>query len=231
MKGLVDSSAYMHAILEEGKRSKSAPLPVKIGENGPSHHATIDESKKAPAKDGPIVSHVSVIELPTYSKLLIVSDIAVIPYPDLKMKMAMLNYTIDVAHKLDIEKPKAAIICAVEKVNLKMPPTVDASIISKMAERGQIKGAIVDGPLSLDVAVSKESKQIKGVTSEVAGDADIMIFPNIETGNVFFITCTNLAKGEIAAIVTGAFCPCILTSRADSEQSKFYSIALGALMS
>ena len=208
MKGLIDSSLYMHAILEEGKRAKGANA----------------------SKEGPIVSHVSVIELPTYPKLLVVSDIAVIPYPDLKMKLAMLNYSIAVAHALGIENPKASIICAVEKVNVKMQPTVDAAIIAKMSDRGQIKGAIVDGPLSLDASVSKESKQIKGIESEVAGDADILIFPNIDVGNVFFKTCTQLARAEVAAIVTGAFCPCILTSRSDSEKSKYYSIALGSLM-
>ena len=205
MKGLIDSSVYMRAILDEGK-------------------------KKNASKEGPVVSHVSVIELPTYHKLLVVSDIAVIPYPDLKMKLAMLNYSIAVAHSMGIEKPKASIVCAVEKVNVKMPPTVDAAIIAKMSDRGQIKGAVVDGPLSLDASVSKESKQIKSIESEVAGDADILIFPNIDVGNVFFKTCTQLAKAEVAAIVTGAFCPCILTSRADSEKSKYYSIALGSLM-
>ncbi|MBN2145380.1 MAG: phosphate butyryltransferase, partial [Candidatus Aureabacteria bacterium] len=125
MKGLIDSAPYMHAILEESKKSSSS---------------------------GQIVSHVSVIELPTYFKLLTVSDIAVIPYPDLKQKIAMLNYSIDVAHKLGIERPKSALICAVEKVNPKMNPTVEAALIAKMAERGQIKGSIVDGPLSLDLA-------------------------------------------------------------------------------
>jgi phosphate butyryltransferase len=177
-----------------------------------------------------ILSHVSLIELPTYPKLLAVSDIAVIPCPDLKQKTAMLRYAIDVARRLGNERPLASIVCAVEKVNPKMPCTVDAAVLAKMAERGQIRGAVVDGPLSLDVSVSPECRDIKGVRSEVAGQADILIFPNIEAGNVFFKTATQLANGEIAAVVTGAFCPAILTSRADSEQSKFYSIALGALL-
>ncbi len=203
MKGLIDSSAYIRAILKEGKKRSS--------------------------KDQ-IISHVSLISLPTYHKLLVVSDIAVIPSPDLKQKIAITNYAIETAHVLGIEKPKVSIISAVEKVQPKMQSTVDAAILSKMGDRGQIKGAIIDGPLSLDVSVSKESTKIKGVKSEVAGDADILIFPNIETGNVFFKTCTQLASGNVGAILTGAFCPCILTSRSDSEVSKFYSIALGALM-
>ena len=204
MKGLIDSSLYIKAIIDK---------------------------EKGLLKPGRLLSHVSVIQVPTRPKLIICADAAVIPYPDLETKVQILNYCIAVARKLGNEKPKAAIICAVEKVNLKMVPTTDAAILSKMAERGQIKDAIVDGPLALDVAVSKESAEIKGVKSAVAGDADILLFPNIETANVFFKTCSHLAGGETAAIVAGADCPCILTSRADSEDSKFYSIALGAATS
>lgn len=204
MKGLIDSAVYIKGILDK--------------ENGL-------------CPPGAVLSHVTIIEVPTYPKLLTVSDVAVLTYPDLAQKIAMTNYAIDVAHKLDNPNPKVAIICAVEKVNAKMIPTMDAAIMCKMADRGQIKGAILDGPLAMDLAVSKESKEIKGVNSEVAGDADILIFPNIEAGNVFFKTCVYLAKGEIAAFLTGAMCPCILTSRSDSEESKFYSIATGALVS
>ncbi len=201
MKGLIDSSIYIKAIIDK---------------------------EKGLLRPGKLLSHVSVIQVPTRKKLIICADAAVIPYPDLETKVQILNYCLDVARKLGIDKPKAAIICAVEKVNLKMVPTTDAAILSKMAERGQIKDALVDGPLALDVALSKESAEIKGVHSPVAGEADILLFPNIETANVFFKTCSYLAGGETAAIVAGADCPCILTSRSDSEDSKFYSIALGA---
>lgn len=204
MKGLIDSSVYIRGIIDK---------------------------EKGLLTPGKLLSHVTVIQVPTWKKLIVVSDVAVIPYPDLEAKIAMINYTINVAQRLNIEKPKVALICAVEKVNLKMAPTTDAAIICKMAERGQIKGAVVDGPLATDLAFSSESAKIKGVKSEVAGDADILIFPNIEAGNIFFKTCTYLAQGEIAAVVAGARCPCILTSRSDSEDSKFYSIALGALLS
>jgi phosphate butyryltransferase len=203
MKGLVDTSKYMRAILDK--------------ENG-----------LLPA--GKILSHVTVVEFPLHPKLLIVSDVAVIPKPDLPAKIAMTEYCIEVAHAFGIEKPKVAIIAAVEKVNLKMAETLDAAVICKMAERGQVKGAIVDGPLALDTAVSKESCEIKGLKSAVDGDADVLIFPNIETANVFFKACTQLAGGEIAGVVAGTEVPCILTSRADSEDSKFYSIALGAVL-
>lgn len=203
MKGLMDSSVYIRGIIDKEK----GLLPP-----------------------GRLLSHVTAVQIPSWKKLIICADVAVIPAPDLEAKTAILNYAIQAAHKLGIEKPKAALLSAVEKVNPKMPSTTDAAILSKMAERGQIKGAIVDGPLALDIAFSAESAEIKGVKSPVAGDADILIFPNIEAGNIFFKTSTYLAGGEIAAIVAGATCPCILTSRSDSEDSKFYSIAFGSLM-
>ncbi len=203
MKGLLDSSIYIRGIIDKEK----GLLPA-----------------------GRLLSHVTVIQVPTWKKLIICGDVAVIPAPDLEAKIAILNYAIAVAHRLEIEKPKAVLLSAVEKVNPKMPSTTDSAIISKMAERGQVKGAVVDGPLALDVAFSKESAEIKGIASPVAGDADILIFPNIESGNIFFKASTYLARGELAAIVTGATCPCILTSRSDSEETKYYSIALGSLL-
>jgi phosphate butyryltransferase len=203
MKGLIDSSLYIKAIIDK---------------------------EKGLLKPGRLLSHISVIQVPRWKKLIICGDCAVIPYPDLEAKIQILNYCIEAAHKLGIERPKAAVICAVEKVNPKMIPTTDAAVLRVMAERGQVKGAIVDGPLALDVAFSKESAEIKGVQSEVAGDADILLFPTIETGNVFFKTCSYLAGGVTAAVVAGANCPCVLTSRSDSEDSKYYSIAVGALL-
>ncbi len=203
MKGLVDTASYMRAILnkEEGL-----------------------------LKEKKVLSHVTLVEFPLHHKLLIVSDVAVIIHPTLEQKIAMINYTIEVANALGIDTPKIAIISAVEKVNPKMPSTIDAALLKVMGERGQIKGAIIDGPLAMDIAVSKECLDIKGLTSPVDGDADILIFPDIVTGNVFFKTATQLAGGKIAAVVTGTDVPCILTSRADDEDSKFYSIALAALV-
>jgi phosphate butyryltransferase len=203
MKGLLDSSVYIRGLIDKEK----GLLPP-----------------------GKLLSHVTVIQVPTWKKLIICGDVAVIPAPDLEAKVAILNYAIAVAHKLGIEKPKAVLLSAVEKVNPKMPSTTESAIIAKMAERGQIKGAVVDGPLALDVAFSAESAEIKGIKSPVAGDADILVFPSIEAGNIFFKASTYLAKGELAAIVVGASCPCILTSRSDTEDTKFYSIALGSLL-
>jgi phosphate butyryltransferase len=202
MKGSLSTDKYMRAILNK------------------------EQGLLAP---GAILSHVTVVENPKYHKLLIVADVAVIPAPELKEKTAMLNYLIATARALQIETPKVAIIAASEQVLPKMPACVDAAILSKMADRGQIKDAIIDGPLALDVAVDKESAEIKGLKSQVSGDVDCLLFPNIESGNVFFKSMTKLAGSEIGAIVVGAKSPCILSSRGDSVKSKLYSIALAAL--
>jgi phosphate butyryltransferase len=180
---------------------------------------------------GGLLSHVTVLEIPTYPKLLIVSDVAVLVLPDLEQKMKIIEYAIEVAQALEIETPYAYLISSVETVSPKVPSTVDAAILKVMAERGQIKGAKVEGPVGLDIAISKQSAEIKGFNGEGAGEADILIFPNIETGNVFYKGCTLLTGAKIAAMVTGAKVPCILTSRGDSELSKFYSIGLAAMIS
>ena len=202
MKGLVSTDKYMRAILD-----KEAGL-------------------MAP---GAILSHVSVIENLRYPKLIICGDVAVLPYPELKEKIAITNYCIGVAQALGIARPKVALIAASEQVLPKIQATVDAAILSKMAERGQIKGAFLDGPMALDVAVDPEAAATKGVAGAVAGDADCLVFPNIDAGNVFYKTCSKLAGSELAAMVVGAQAPCILSSRGDSVLTKLYSIALAAL--
>ena len=204
MKGLIGTDKYMRLILDKEK----GLLPK-----------------------GRVLTHITVFEFPAYQqshgKLLIAGDVAIIPAPDLPTKIQILQYCIEAAHSFGIAEPRAAIVAATEKVSERMQATVDAAIISKMADRGQIKGAIVDGPLALDVALSPEACAIKGVESPIAGNADILIFPNIESGNVFYKSGTQLAGGRLAAAVVGTSSPCILTSRADSEESKFLSIALG----
>ena len=202
MKGLVSTDKYMRAILNKDK-------------------GLMDK--------GAVLSHVTVMENPFYHKLLIVGDVAILPAPELGEKIAITNYLIKTAKALGIEMPKVALIAASEQVSPKMPACVDASIISKMADRGQIKGAYVDGPLALDVAIDKESADIKKVGGMVAGDADCLVFPNIESGNVFYKTNTKLAGGEQGAVVVGARVPAVLSSRGDSTKTKLYSIALAAL--
>jgi len=203
MKGLCSTDKYMRAILN--KETGLMPNPK----------ATL--------------SHVGVLEAPRYHKLMVCSDMAIIPAPDMKQKMAIVGFCIDVAKALGIATPKVAMIAATEQVSVGMPACVDAAIIAKMGDRGQIKGAIIDGPLALDVAIDKEAAEIKKLISEVAGDADCLVFPNIESGNVFYKTCTKLVGSELAAMVVGAKVPCILSSRGDSELTKLYSIALAAL--
>ena len=204
MKGMLSTDKYMRAILNK------------------------DTGLMNP---GSILSHVSVFENPFYKKLMICGDVAIIPLPDLKQKIAIANYLIETAHALGISLPKLAMIAASELVLPSMPACVDAAIIAKMAERGQIKGALVDGPLSLDVAIDSKAAEIKGIISPVAGDADCFVFPNIETGNIFYKTNTKLCKAEVAAFVAGARVPAILSSRGDSALTKMYSIALSALVS
>lgn len=180
---------------------------------------------------GSVLSHTTLVDVSTYDKLILASDVAMIPYPTLQEKIQMINYNIQICKKLEIVNPKIALICANEKVSDKMPSTVDAAVISKMADRHQIKGGVVDGPLALDVALSKKACEIKGVHSPVEGYADVVIFPNIEAGNVFFKTMTTLTDAIMAGVVTGAPFPAVLVSRADSDETKYYSIVLGAALS
>ena len=177
---------------------------------------------------GRVLSHTAIIEVPTYDKLLIASDVAMIPDPDLNQKIQMINYNIKICKKLGIENPRVAIVTANEKVSDKMPATIDAAVIAKMGDRHQIKGAIIDGPLALDVALSKHACDVKGLKTPIDGYADVLIFPNIETGNVFYKSTTILGNGKLAGIVTGAPFPAVLTSRADDDDSKYFSIVLAA---
>ncbi len=177
-----------------------------------------------------MLSHTAILQIGSYDKLLLVSDVAMIPSPELAHKVQMVETNIAIAKKLGIENPKVAIVTANEKVSDKMPSTMEAAIISKMAERKQIKGAIVDGPLALDVALSPHACKVKGLKSPVEGQADILIMPDIDAGNVFYKSATILGGGKIAGVVTGAPFPTILVSRADDDDSKFYSIVLGAAL-
>ena len=204
MKGLLSTDKYMRAILNK-------------------------ETGLMPGKKNDMLTHMAVFEVPAYHKLLVCSDVAVMPAPDLKQKQTILTYLVNTAKSLEIAKPKVAVLAATEQVSTGMQACVDAAIISKMGDRGQIKGAIVDGPLALDVAINAESAKTKKVGGEVAGDADCLLFPNIESGNVFYKACTKFAGAELACMVVGAKVPCILTSRGDSAKTKLYSIALAAL--
>ncbi len=179
-----------------------------------------------------LLSHLAIFEISSYPKLIFMSDAALNIAPTLEEKIYITENAIFAAHRLGIEKPKVAIITAVEKINPgKMPATTDAAILSKMSERGQIKGAVIDGPLALDNAFSRKSCEVKGIVSEVGGDADIAIVPEIESGNIFYKLMSYLAGAKTAGIIIGASVPIVLTSRSDSEETKFLSIAAAARVS
>ncbi len=232
----------MFEIVNEPNEKKSGDVSVKLIVDGkadilmkglistPYFLKAILNKEYNLIKKGTVLSHTALIEISSYDKLLIVSDVAMIPYPDLNQKIQMINYNIAIAKKMNIVNPKIALISANEKVSEKMQSTIDAAVISKMADRKQIKGAIIDGPLALDVALSKKACEIKGLKSPIEGFADILIFPNIDTGNVFYKTTTILGGAKLAGVVTGTPFPTVLVSRADDDDSKYYSIVLASAL-
>ena len=176
------------------------------------------------------LTHCTTLEIPSYHKLLFVGDVAVIPAPDIKQKQIIMECLIKTAKAVGVETPKVALIAATEQVLSSQPATIDAALLAKMADRGQIKGCIADGPLALDVAIDQESVEIKGLVSPVAGDADCLLFPNIESGNVFYKANSKLVAGvRQSGILVGAKVPCVLSSRADSIDTKLNSIAIAAM--
>jgi len=203
MKGLISTSTFLKAVL----------------------------NKEWGLRKGGLLSHVTVFDAKGYDHLFLLTDVAMNIAPDLMQKKMIIDNAVDVAHGLGIEIPKVAPLCAVEVVNPDMQATVDAAILSKMSDRGQIKGCIVDGPLALDNAVSIEAAKHKKITGEVAGNADILLAPAIEAGNVFYKALGFYTDSKIAAIITGAKAPIVLTSRADSDETKFNSIVLAASIS
>lgn len=202
MKGLVDTAVILKAVL----------------------------NKEVGLRTGNALSHVAVFDVPTYHKLLLVTDAAMNIAPDLDTKKQILENSLVVSRALDIEVAKVGVIAAKEKVNPKMPATVDAGELVKMNEAGEITGCIVGGPFAVDNAVSKEAAKIKGINHPAAGDVDIMLCPTIEAGNVLYKTLAFLSNAQSAGIIVGAKAPVILTSRADSEEAKLNSIALAVLM-
>ncbi len=180
-------------------------------------------------RSGKILSHFALFEIRGYHKLLGITDVAMNIAPDLETKIAILNNSVQYMNKIGINHPKVALISAAETVNKAMPSSMDAAIIAKMSERKQINGCIVDGPLALDNAISKDSAEHKGIVSDVAGEADLLLVPNIESGNVLYKSLSFFADVKIAAVILGAKAPIVLTSRSDSHEAKQNSIKLAAL--
>ncbi len=201
MKGLIDTATFLRAVLNKEKGLRT----------------------------GKILSHVAIFDIPALKRIILLTDAAMNIAPDLMTKKQILENAVGIASAIGISMPKVAPVCAVEVVNPDMQPTIDAAVLSKMNERGQIKGCIVDGPLAIDNALSIEAAKHKGINSPVAGQADIILVPNIETGNVMYKTLVYTASAKNGGILAGAAAPVILTSRADSPESKLFSIALAAL--
>jgi phosphotransacetylase len=180
-------------------------------------------------RTGRRISHVFIMDVPTYHKVLIVTDAAINIDPTLEDKVDICQNAIDLAISLGVEKPKVAILAAVETVNSKMQATIDAACLCKMAERGQINGGVLDGPLAFDNAISKEAAKVKGIKSDVAGDPDILLTPDLESGNILAKQLSFLANADSAGLVLGARVPIILTSRADSVRSRIASCGVAML--
>lgn len=202
MKGLVDTSIILKAVL----------------------------NKEVGLRTGNILSHVAVFDANGYDRLFFITDAAMNLSPDLQGKKQIIENACVVAHALDIETPKVAAICAKEKVNPKMQDTVDAKDLEEMCANGEIKGCIVGGPFALDNAVSEEAAKHKGMSHPIAGKADILLAPDIEAGNILYKSLVFFSETKNAGVIVGAKAPIILTSRADSEETKLNSIALGVLM-
>jgi phosphate butyryltransferase len=202
MKGLVDTATFLRSVL----------------------------NKEVGLRTGKLMSHVAIFETEAFDRLLFLTDVAFNMYPELKDKVQIINNAVKVAHAVGIEQPKVAPVCAVEVVNPNMPATLDAAMLAKMSDRGQIKGCTVDGPLALDIALSEEAAAHKKVSGPVAGKADILLMPNIETGNVMYKTLTYTTHSKNGCLLVGTAAPVVLTSRADSHETKMYSIALAALV-
>ncbi len=203
MKGLLDTKTFLKSVLD----------------------------KEAGLRTGKPLSHVCVFEIPGFDRLIFMTDVAFMPYPTLEDKVNIINYTVDIAKACGVECPKVAPLAAVEVVNPKMPVTVEAAELTKMNEEGKITGCVVDGPLSLDIALYKEAAEEKGALGrKVAGDADILLFPDIHAGNLVYKAIVHMVDVKNGNILTGTKAPVILTSRSDSCEAKVNSIALAAVV-
>lgn len=203
MKGLVGTDKFLKAVLDKEK----GLLPPKS-----------------------VMTYVCAIQVPAFHKLIFISDPAVIPFPDLNQKIAMIDYSVTMARKFGIDKPKVALISAAEKLSDHFPSHSEYAMICTMTERGQIKNCIIDGPIDIFLALDKKSIEIKGVATPIDGNADILIFPSIETANAFYKGLMLFAGGELAGYIQGTEKPVVMMSRSESSLSKFYCIAMACLM-
>uniref|UniRef100_A0A1S2MH98 Phosphate butyryltransferase n=2 Tax=Anaerobacillus isosaccharinicus TaxID=1532552 RepID=A0A1S2MH98_9BACI len=183
-------------------------------------------NKEYGLRTGSVLSHVAAFQIQGFDRLIFVTDAAMNIAPDLKQKVEIINNAVFLANRLGISLPKVAAISAVETVNPNMVATIDAALLAQMNARGQIKNCVVDGPLALDNAISMQAAKLKGLKGEVAGKADIIMVPTIEVGNALYKSLVYFAKAKVGGVIAGAKAPIVLTSRADSAESKLYSLAL-----
>jgi phosphate butyryltransferase len=207
--------------------SKQADILMK-GKIGSSTLLKCVLNKEWGLRTGNLLSHFALFEVETYPKVIAVTDVAMNIAPDLRDKIAIVNNSVACLNRLGYVMPKVAVLGAVEMVNENMEATLHAALLSKMNQRDQIRNCIIDGPLAFDNAISIESAKHKGIRSEVAGDTDLLLMPDIEVGNVLYKSLVFFAKAKVASIILGAQVPIVLTSRSDSEQAKFDSILLAA---
>jgi phosphate acetyltransferase len=201
MKGSLHTGVFLHAVMQ----------------------------KEAKLRTGRLISHCAMVSVPTYARRFVISDIALNIAPDTNQKRDICQNAIGFAHALGIDLPKVAVLAAVEMVRTDMPASLDGAILAKMADRRQIVGGIVDGPLDLDAAVDLDAARIKNISSPVAGVADVLIVPNIEAGNMIYKNLAFMADAQTAGLVVGARVPLILTSRADTAAARSFSAAAAVL--
>ena len=211
-------------------RSNQADILMK-GKVGTSSLLKGVLNKEWGLRSGSLLSHFAIFEVAAYHKLIAVTDVAMNIAPNLQDKIAIVNNSVSCLNKLGVEMPKVAVLGAVEMVSENMQATLDAALLSKMNQRDQIRNCIIDGPLAFDNAISLESAVHKGIRSDVAGDTDLLIMPDIEVGNVLYKSLVFFAHAGVAAVILGATAPIVLTSRSDSDQAKYFSILLAAAIS
>jgi len=211
-------------------RSNQADILMK-GKVGTSNLLKGVLNKEWGLRSGALLSHIAIFEVEAYHKLIAVTDVAMNIAPNLKDKISIVNNSVACLNKLGIKMPKVAVLGAVEMVSENMQATLDAALLSKMNQRDQIRNCIIDGPLAFDNAISLESANHKGIRSDVAGDTDLLLMPDIEVGNVLYKSLVFFANAGVAAVILGATAPIVLTSRSDSDHAKYYSIVLAAAIS
>ena len=227
------------SIIDECDIDKAAALAVKLvrdkeadilmkGNLNTANLLKAVLNKEWGLRSGELLSHLALFQVPAYHKIIALTDAAMNIAPDFAGKIAIIKNAVDYLSKLGINNPKVALLAAVETVNEGMPATMEAAALTKMNERGQIKNCVIDGPLAFDNAVDKHSAEHKGIISKVAGDVDLLVGPDIEASNVLYKSFIFFAKAQCAAVIVGATAPIVLTSRADTEETKLNSIALAA---